>query len=221
MNLIESLNILCEKNIDSNNNWYNWKTINESKLPDGIILPNGNQFSKNIALKEKLNEAWQRDSDIEKKGELIKYYISTWGGIHRNKNDTMQIYMTESDVNLILKGRSGIASWSKALVIHNPDKYAIFDARVSTSLNCLQIIHNFEKKELFPILPSINKRIISSNKFLQNVSKKENWESVDESNFYLNYLNLLKKVAENQKTNISTVEMLLFAKAEDLIKQIF
>jgi hypothetical protein len=38
--------------------------------------------------------------------------------------------------------------------------------------------------------------------------------------FYKDYLVLLKKVAFNRKTNISTVEMLLFAKAEKLINRI-
>ena len=142
------------------------------------------------------------------------------GGIYTNRADSMQTYMTESDINLISNGRRGIASWSKALVIHNPEKYAIFDARVSTSLNCLQKVNEVKNKKLFPLLPSRNNTVVSSNKFFKNLSKKERWDGVNESNFYKDYLLLLKGVAENQNTNISTVEMLLFAKAEVLFNKL-
>ena len=42
-----------------NNDWYNWREINEDKLPMGIELPEGNQYVKNVVLKKELNKKWK------------------------------------------------------------------------------------------------------------------------------------------------------------------
>ena len=86
-------------------------------------------------------------------------------------------------------------------------------------MNALQIIYNCNEKKLFPILASQNKRIIIANKNLKRISKNENWTKDNEYDFYRNYLNLLERVAKELETNISTVEMLLFAKAEEFIEK--
>ena len=205
------------ESFNEKNDWYNWRNINESKLPDGIILPEGNQYSKNIALKESLHLKWKSEKDIDKKGIYIAYYIRDWGGIRGNKMESLREYQEKNSDYLIKKGVKGVASWSKALVLHNPNEFAIFDARVSASLNCLQIIDSVECKELFPVLASQNKTITMANKKFKEISKSEKWDKKKEFFFYKEYLNILKRVAEELDTNISTVEMLLFAKAEELI----
>jgi len=219
MDIFESLDHFCFENLDETNDWYTWK-INESKIPVNILLPIGNQYLKNITLKEELHKAWEAEPDLKKKGKIIKYYIKDWGGIGTNSEDSMKIYMYSSPGTLIEYEEKGIPSWSKALVIHDPHKYAIFDARVSISLNSLQIIYNIANKELFPILASRNKTITEGQKIIKKISKQNNWKKVDKTTFYLNYLTLLKKVARNRNTNLSTIEMLLFAKAESLVNKI-
>ena len=219
MDIFESLDHFCLENLDETNDWYTWR-INESKIPINIKLPIGNQYLKNITLKEELHKAWEAEPDIKKKGKIIKYYIKDWGGIGTNSEDSMKIYMYSSSGTLIKYGKNGIPSWSKALVIHDPQIYAIFDARVSISLNSLQIIYNTANKELFPILASRNKTITEGQRIIKQISKQNNWEKVDKTTFYLNYLTLLKKVARNRNTNLSTIEMLLFAKAESLVNKI-
>jgi len=217
MQILDSIIKICEENLDIENNWYSWKTINESKLPEGIVLPNGNQYVKNISLKELLHSKWKNELDLNEKGKFIEYYIKTWGSIKGNNQKTMGDYKSLSANVLIEKGKKGIASWSKALVIHNPKLYAIFDARVSCSLNSLQIIDSVESKYLFPILSSQNNTITKANIVLKRISKVENWKIANEYNFYEEYLTLLKKSSSLLNTDISTVEMLLFAKAEELI----
>lgn len=221
MTLHDSIIKICIENFDEKNDWYNWRNVNESKIPDAIQLPEGNQFKKNIALKELLHSKWKNEKDIEKRGKYIAYYIIDWGGIKGNKSDSMKEYQENNAEELIQKGIKGVASWSKALVLHNPNEYAIFDARVSASLNCLQIINEVNNKILFPILASQNKTIISANKTIKGISKTEKWKVFDEYNFYRQYLNILKKTSQELNTNISTVEMLLFAKAEELINKSF
>jgi len=148
---------------------------------------------------------------------LITYYIKTWGGIKGNKENSLNEYTTQSAERLIQKGTKGIASWSKAICIHDPQKYAIFDARVSISLNCLQIIFNTDNKILYPILLSQNKTITKGNKIIKTLAKNDKWNKANENKFYVDYLNLLGSIASEIKTEIAPIEMLLFAKAEELI----
>ena len=219
MDLLESLNRLCQKNLDDTNEWYTWK-INEWNFPVKIDLPEGNQYLRNMALKKALHEAWKNETNKEKRGAIIKYYIKDWGGIARNSEELMAKYMYSTPETLIEFGKNGIASWSKALVIHDPDKYAIFDARVSMSLNCLQIIYDTENKVMYPKLGSRNKTINEGQKLVQSIAKQNHWEKVNTATFYSDYLALIGGIAKNRGSNLATIEMLLFAKAEQLVNQI-
>jgi hypothetical protein len=219
MELWEALNDFCFENLDKTNDWYNWK-FNETIIPFKVNLPRGNHYLRNIALKEELHKIWKSGPDTEEKEKLVKYYIKDWGGIRRISDETIQTYANSSSESLIGLKEKGIASWSKALVIRNPQEYAIFDARVSISLNCLQIISPVENKILFPNLISRNKTVTKGQKTLKINSQMNNWDMVNLKTFYSEYLSLLKKVALHRNTNLSTVEMLLFAKAEELVRRL-
>ena len=69
-----------KKYIDGTYDWYHWRKINEENIPQNIVLPVGNQYTKNIALKESLHQKWMAENDPEKKGELIEYYIKPGEG---------------------------------------------------------------------------------------------------------------------------------------------
>ncbi len=216
MTLLNAIVTLCNDHIDGTNDWYVWKKISEHRIPFGIQLPAGNQYAKNIALKKRLHDYWKNEADPTRKGELIRYYISTWGGIHTNSTESMQAYMTESPDALVQRGQKGVASWSKAITIHDPEQYAIYDARVSVAINSLQISNSVEQKLLYPILASRNNRIKAANQTIKYFSNVEGWHDANEQTFYNDYLILLTNAAIATSTNLSTIEMLLFAKAEDL-----
>lgn len=148
MELWEALNDFCIKNLNKANEWYDWK-FNETIIPFKVNLPNGNNYVKNIALKEELHKIWISESDTETKEKLVKYYIKNWGGILRIGDQKIKLYANSSSDCLIGLKKEGIASWSKALVIRNPEEYAIFDARVSISLNCLQIIYPVKSMSVY------------------------------------------------------------------------
>lgn len=209
------------KYVNKNNDWYNWREINEDKLPMGIELPEGNQYVKNVVLKKELNKKWKESKSDEDRLILIKYYIATWGGIHTNSKESMEEYSKLSATQLIKNGKKGIASWSKAIVVHNPDEYAIFDARVAISLNCIQKLYGLKDAVLFPILPSRNKIVAIGNKLIKDTAKSESWKKANEENFYTQYLKILNYVAIELSTNISTIEMLLFAKAEEIVENTY
>ncbi len=220
MELAEALIRICNESIDETNDWYNWREIDETKLPSGINLPEGNQYQKNIALKVALNQLWLGETDITRQEELIKYYISTWGGVRGNKSDRISEYSSQLPDQLVLRGKCGVASWSKALVVRDPYRYAIFDARVSVALNCLQIIDNTDIKSLYPILPSQNRTITHANARIKEIARVGGWTNLSNATFYESYLSLIRDVARECHTNISTVEMLLFSKALEWARQI-
>ncbi|BDB56459.1 hypothetical protein [Flavobacterium ammonificans] len=218
----ELKNILLEfsqTHLTENNGWFNW-CVNENHLPKNIILPDGNNYSKNISLKKQLHTLWKNEKNETIKGDLIEYYIVKWGGIKTNGVASLNIYRSNNAEELILKGNQGVASWSKALVVHDWNNYAIFDARVSCSLNILQILSNNEAKILFPILSSRNNLIKKGNSEIKEISRIENWSRLSNRIFYEEYIKLLKSVAKELNSNISTIEMLLFAKAEVLVNEL-
>ena len=61
-----------KKYVNENNDWYNWREINEDKLPMEIKLPKGNQYLKNVVLKKELNKKWKESQSDEDKLILIK-----------------------------------------------------------------------------------------------------------------------------------------------------
>ena len=219
--LIKVITDYSRKNIDELNNWYSWREINEDKLPLGIKLPRGNQYIKNLSLKKQLNKCWREAQDNRVRGKLIEYYISTWGGIHTNSKESIIEYSTISAAQLIKFGKKGIASWSKAIVIHDPEEYAIFDARVAISINCIQKLFNLNEPMLFPILPSRNKKVALGNKLIKQTAKIESWGKTYDETFYKQYIDILKSAANELSSDISTIEMLLFAKAEEFVDKTF
>jgi hypothetical protein len=155
----ELLNQFIQDRLELVTQHYPW-TINTAFLPDGIVLDNGTNYEQNIQLKWLLNEQFQQGPE-ESRLHLITYYISKWGGVRSNAAATLDMYTTMDPQELILVRKiKGIASWSKALCVRNPNQYAIFDARVSATLNLLQLQGlNEQERRWFPRLSTRNKTI--------------------------------------------------------------
>ena len=199
---------------------YDW-TINFANLPDCVKLQtNTSLFEQNIELKKALTKQFKKVKDNKTEVlKLIRYYISYWGGIHTNSESTLKSY-ADSDVDEIIgKGTKGIASWSKALTVFNYEKYAIFDARVSASLNGLIYQETSIHGSFFPILISRNNTIKGFNMKLRNVTNRSSFKPTD--TFYREYIKLLTEVANKSKVSIAEIEMSLFAYAEDIANETF
>lgn len=205
--------------ITPHNDWYEWRKINPRLLPAGISVGSGNAFSQNENLKKQLSSQYQTASP-DQKIELIRYYIAVWGGVRRNSAEKISAYALKPPSELIANGVAGIASWSKALSIREPDRYAIYDARVAVSLNALQIIHKVAKPVLFPLLTGQNKIINSGSKRLAGHAAKDAWCKVAPELFYDEYNALLAKVASSLGVKHYAVEMALFTKAPALLNEI-
>jgi len=214
MKKLESLILdYYQKNKHKLINEYKWK-VDKSKIPSIILLNNDDQnFRLNLELKKQLTSKFGI-SNKKIKNELIHYYIYHWGGIHSNHKKTLKKYYNSNPKDLICLGHKGIASWSKALTVHDYNKYAIFDARVSAALNCIQINNN--EAFLFPILPSRNNKIKCFNNKIKYIAKERKWTVVPRNQFYRNYLRLLNNVSKKADVTIAHIEMCLFAFAEDI-----
>lgn len=221
MTLEEATAAFCKPFLDKGNNrdWYTWRL--PRNLPSGIKIPAGNSYTRTIALRDSLSVSL-RVARKKKKVELTRFYIADWGGVRRNSDATISDYATAHENELINKLARGIASWSKALALREPDTYAIYDARVAFSLNALQFLFIRENdRVLFPMPPGRNTTIAPARAFL----KGEQWD-IQAVDFYVKYLALLRSVAATlskacgQRVRICEVEMCLFAKAEELATKI-
>lgn len=215
MNIKKALVNFSKDNIGNLSSIYNWP-INLEYLPVELNIKGNDLYAKNIDLRFQLNSSYLKSNTFEEKYNLLKWYIYNWGGVKTNNQETLELYTSSSPQELIERGSKGIASWSKALSIINPQEYAIYDARVAMSLNALQIINNVDNPLYYPPLLSRNKTINSCKDQIKPVLQK--WKKVKDQEFYQTYLNLLKDVASDigNDTSHHDIEMLLFAYAEEL-----
>lgn len=219
MTLQDAIVAHARANLTETNDWYRW-AVNPRFLPNGIVLPMGSPYVQNVALKLRLSDMYSTAND-DLKQELTYYYIVKWGGIKGNTEENIRSYALDTPALLIARGSKGIASWSKALCIRCPNHYAIYDARVASSLNCLQIISPVNTSILFPLLLSQNKPISFGNRMLRPYASAHGWRVAHEGEFYARYNTILSSAAQLLGSNLYTVEMLLFAKAPELLREAF
>ncbi|MGS1073524.1 hypothetical protein [Burkholderia glumae] len=196
---------------------YGWN-FDEATVPLGIRLPAFKTLAeKNLALKATLNAAWHRGSVDERK-LISDWYIKDWGGVRTNAPETLHLYATANEEDILARGATGIASWSKALTIRDPVRFATFDARTSISLNAIQLLGGTSKPIIFPSLPSRNSRVPAAQKAVKRVQRESGYKSVGPAAVYAVYNNLLADVAAALGESVTNqmVEMLLFAQADEL-----
>lgn len=111
--------------------------------------------------------------------------------------------------------------------MRNPLEYAIFDARVSASLNALQVIHRerIGRPVRFPLLASRNTDVRRTEKLLRRHMQDHAWPTT-RTGFYVDYLTLCQSVAvrlgePGRPLPVYAVEMALFAHTEELLRCAF
>jgi hypothetical protein len=222
--MINLSNIISQFLNDLNNNLkleslYQFE-FNEELLPFAIHFPTTKYYDRNIILKQELHNAWAY-ANVQTKGDIVEYYIKNWGGIRGNGITTMNQYRNQDTNQLLNRGYIGISSWSKALVIHNPEEYFIYDSRVAFTINCLQEKYNLNNKIKFDI-PSGRGRLVGiASGLLNNQYNYNNWNYIiplDE--VYNNYLELINLISNNTGFSKSKIEMSLFSIAPSLASEL-
>jgi hypothetical protein len=146
--------------------------------------------------------------------EMIK-----WGGITRGLDEVPSM-ANETPQQLITRGLTRVATWSKILTLHDPAHYLIYDARVAFSLN-----HIFYTAGLtgsvFPMISSRNTHIVRALAVLHSRGVRLKFqEEAGAPSFYQTYLELARGTAENLGIPAWQIEMVLFARGPELAKSV-
>jgi hypothetical protein len=198
--------------------------FDEAALPVNINFTHiNNSYRRNLELKNQLHIHW-RNGNFETKSNIIKYYIKEWGQIKGNSIQTLDQYCEESDEQLIARNINRVFSWSKALVIHNPTRFFIYDSRVMISINCLQILTNTPIKYKF-YMPTPNGKPNRPIRVLKNLLEDNgfeytNWRNLETEGHYNSYLRLLDLIQSESDIDKPLIEMTLFQLADILSCQV-
>ena len=195
---------------------YRWEI---PPLLDGISFERGSDSlaMANARLKRALSAAWHEQP--ERRLEIARWYVATWGGVRANREATLRSYIAQSADEIVKRGAAGVATYSKILAIINPDRYPIFDARVATALNALQILQAHGRPVIFSSLPSRNTTVQKFQAWM-HTQDQGRAHKVLPSRPYPTYLRVLTEVARAARlSSVDKIEMLLFAKAEDLARE--
>lgn len=200
-------------------NDYLWKFDPEVVLTDfGVTVTGATWYDKTRALKRGLSQVWS--SRPNERTALADYAVRVWGGVKRNAPTTMGGYVQTVSQGAVPQSHKGIASWSKVAAFSDPGKHAIFDARVSFSLNAIQLLSGGGQCWWFPHLAGRNKLLVETWPVLKTHAAVQKWTPIDSKQVYSTYIALLTSVARSLRTDIDDVEMLLFAKAEELARAV-
>ena len=210
--------------------WYEWP-IDAEKLHarTDISLRCHSALDRNIELKRELHSRFRYALGNEREG-LVDYYVETWGGINIG-DDTRRRYAREHPAALADEGLTNIASRSKALVLHDPSRYAIYDSRVAVSLNYLVIrrvghdrgyIGQKDGRKCFPLPATRATGTEAAHRACRTLSERFDIPFYDAvaSDFYDDYLRAIREAAwrlsdsERRQICMHWVESMLFGMAE-------
>lgn len=219
--------ILRHKRVVSNFNWQVTKSAWQELRTGFPYEKYGNDlYSRHVALKWHLAEHWSR-SDFDEKVRIAQWLVKEWGGIKRNRPETILGYVNQADAFRPATPFAGVASYSKILSIKDPAKFAIFDARVSIALNAIQLVmlrdgaipsHSLL---LFNMPPGQNRSVAKFAKAARRERLlKYGFRLVERDSTYSTYLAVLLAVTGIAGApSLLDAEMILFVRAERLSEE--
>jgi len=194
-----------------------------------LKLDGHTNYEKNVSLKLLLSKKFdENDLDIN---SISKWIIMSWGGI-KTLSKRIDDYIYHVETKSYPDYLNGVASYSKLFAMFYPREFAIYDARVAVSLNIIQLLSEEKDAVFFPYLSGRNKvtgdqtsgRGFSNiNDFKKNqieATSQKHWEFIKQKDVYKIYNETLIDLCEENKWDLWDVEMLLFAKAEELVLKI-
>lgn len=184
----------------------------------GVTVTGTTWYDKTRSLKRGLSQVWI--SRPNQRTALADYAVRVWGGVKRNAPTTIGSYVQTVSLGAVPNSHKGIASWSKVAAFSDPSKHAIFDARVSFSLNAIQLLSGGGQCWWFPHLAGRNKLLVETWPVLKTHAAVQKWTLIDSTQVYSTYIALLTSVSLSLHKDIDDVEMLLFAKAEELARAV-
>ena len=202
----------------------------------------GSECFGEFGLSSVVNYQWPPEGKAKSKSidELLAEYdtqlvlsgtFNRWGGISK-VSKSINKYIRCAETKTVPEKLDGVASYSKLFAMFYPDEFAIYDARVAVSLNIVQLISEEKHNVFFPYLSGRNKTTGNQTtgsgfsnlddfkrKRIEHTSNK-NWDFLPSKDVYKSFNAILLEVCKEQNWKLWDVEMLLFSKAEDLVKAI-
>lgn len=182
--------------------------------------PSLSTFEYTCQLKVEFARRWKHGP--EDHAELAEFVVKDWGRIRRNALDVMVAHRINAERREPELKIKGIASLSKILMTADPERFAIYDSRVATSLISIQLLHGSESGIIFP-LPTGQNRLIQT--FAENTADKilkrerPGWILLPKNDGYRTYLDILHRLSAEFDAPIQHLEMSLFGDAENLARQ--
>lgn len=178
-------------------------------------------IEQNVHLRTLLTEPL-KNKDNAKRIKAMDWIVVDWGGIRRGSkahNDWVLLLQDYDDaaVTKFIETRKNtrVSSWSKILAFADSTKYAIFDSRVSISLNTIfdKIGYNPRFHMPQPQSDELKNLFMDVKGFVGERSNGKRPVYLD----YFDYLTLLKLlVVKYPSSNILDLEMCLFANSKRL-----
>jgi hypothetical protein len=176
---------------------------------------------QNIELRDHLMARWAK-ANAREKTRLATWIIEDWGGIRSNKQTTIDGYVAMADTLDPTTPLTGVSSYSKVLSMRDPDKFAIYDARVVASLNAIQLILRVRDETsinflAFPTPSSRNKEVIRFCKMFPSkiLTETYGFQRVPDDDAFSSFLKILGELKKEMNLRILQIEMELFARCED------
>mgnify|MGYP005849771015 CR=1 FL=1 len=186
-------------------------------------------YNSTIALKQELHKKWKSFDDDETHFQIAQSIVAHWGGVKGNKESTLRKYIENFKKDSFETPLKGVASYSKILAIIDPEKYAIYDARVAVALNAIQVNRNVVNGTAFNYVPGRNNitgNVTSRIGFAYDERFKvaslveKGWQRIKRDDTYEIYLNLLKSCLDILPDySLFDLEMALFSNAEQEAKK--
>jgi hypothetical protein len=217
-----TLSVLCRffrREIPRLPSTYKWKI---PEIP-GFRSSGQSKYEINRDLKRYLTDQWGLASD-HKRLELASVIVSDWGGVRSNSSNTLQQYVLANLRDKPETRLKGVASYSKILAIAQPDRYAIYDARVAACLNAVQINAGLRKGLAFNYVPGRNNIVGNTvtkrgftqlSEFSVRSLCRSGWSRIKRDETYQWYLDTLSAcLARLRRYSLVELEMALFSNAE-------
>lgn len=200
---------------------YLWPIPKNAPEKFGEIAGNS-RYEQTRALKQRVHEIWKSRPDQHH--DLARWIVNDWGGVRGNSAKRIEDYVKEIESGKHNTPLKGVASYSKILSIVDPEKHAVFDARVVVSLVAIQILGNSGKGISFPYIPGRNNIVGNvgrkvgfayQEEFSQAQLSKNGWYKVPRDDAYSIYSDMLLSLKSDSR-DLMNMEMALFSQAEKL-----
>lgn len=143
-----------------------------------------NCYQRSKEIKNAISTALNDNKSLDESIKIVKYFISNWGGVSTNKDETIagiiktrenmcgvkdEYYKFKQDDKCVFRfsltskskhiNMGSVSSWSKYLSVAYPEWAHIYDSRVAYALNSFIYIYDLYESKLWPIPDGKNSKM--------------------------------------------------------------